>query len=147
VKGLLAQLRLVFEAPVEHAEPPALVAPAAPMAPRLVRHPRARQYVLRVLADGTPRVTIPRWGSKREALVFLEAQRDWVARQRAKLAEKMRAAPSCDWRDGHTLLLDGQPIALRRGSTSRAQSPRPGCSRGPGACSRRVSSGWPPSSI
>ena len=63
---------------------------AAPLAPRLVRHPRARQYVLRVLPDGTPRVTIPRWGSKREALAFLEAQRDWVARQRAKQAERAR---------------------------------------------------------
>jgi len=137
VKSLLAQLRLVFDAPV-----PAPVAPEpvqvrsaglgpslerdapsgipAPLAPRLIRHPRARQYVLRVLPDGTPRVTIPRWGSKREALAFLDAQHDWVARQRAKQAEKGRFAPPRDWRDGHQLLLGGRPVTLRRGSSGRA---------------------------
>src|ERR1700740_1266875 len=46
-------------------------------APVFVRHPRARRYVLRLLADGTPRVTIPRRGSRREAERFLDAQRDW----------------------------------------------------------------------
>jgi predicted metal-dependent hydrolase len=84
VKRLLAQLRLVFDAPPDPPAPPDGRARVSPVAPRLVRHPRARQYVLRVLSDGTPRVTIPRWGSKREALAFLEAQRDWVARQRAR---------------------------------------------------------------
>ena len=124
---LIAQLRLLFDVPPETALPPetapaapATPAPGVPMAPRLVRHPRARQYVLRVLADGTPRVTIPRWGSKREALAFLEAQREWVARQRTKLAEKVRVAPPREWTDGHAVLLDGRTIALRRGSASRA---------------------------
>jgi predicted metal-dependent hydrolase len=124
VKNLLAQLRLVFEAPAP--EPPAPEPPAArplvpePLAPRLIRHPRARQYVLRVLADGTPRVTIPRWGSKREALAFLEAQRDWVTRQRAKQAERGRVAPPRDWRDGHQVLIGGRLLMLRRGAAGRA---------------------------
>jgi predicted metal-dependent hydrolase len=114
VKTLLAQLRLVFD-------PPAPAPPApAPVAPKLVRHPRARQYVLRVLADGTPRVTIPRWGSKREALAFLEAQSAWVARQRAMQAARAEVRPSRDWRDGHEVLIGGRPIALRRGSAARA---------------------------
>jgi len=120
VKRLLAQLRLVFEAPAETPAPVMPAAPVAPMAPRLVRHPRARQYVLRVLPDGTPRVTIPRWGSKREALAFLEAQRDWVARQRTKQAERARIAPGREWVDGHTLLLGGRAVTLRRGSARRA---------------------------
>jgi len=111
VKTLLAQLRLVFD-------PPAPV-PRAP-APKLVRHPRARQYVLRVLPDGTPRVTIPRWGSKRDALAFLDAQRDWVARQRAAQAARAQVRPSREWHDGHLLLLGGSTIPLRRGSASRA---------------------------
>ena len=39
---------------------------------------------MRVLADGTVRVTLPRWGSKREALAFVEANAAWVADQRAR---------------------------------------------------------------
>jgi len=120
VKRLLAQLRLVFDGPPETPAPVLPVVPVAPVAPRLVRHPRARQYVLRVLPDGTPRVTIPRWGSKREALAFLEAQREWVARQRTKQAERARVAPGREWVDGHTLLLGGRAVTLRRGSARRA---------------------------
>jgi predicted metal-dependent hydrolase len=137
VKNLLAQLRLIFDAPepAPSAEAPAHVrsiGPGAgiergaaavmlpPLAPRLIRHPRARQYVLRVLPDGTPRVTIPRWGSKREALAFLDAQREWVARQRAAQAERGRVAPPREWRDGHQVLLGGRPVILRRGIAGRA---------------------------
>jgi predicted metal-dependent hydrolase len=137
VTNLVAQLRLIFEdrdpappapeplrvrPPELEAEPgPGLErdAPASilvPLAPRLVRHPRARQYVLRVLPDGTPRVTIPRWGSKREALAFLDAQRDWVARQRAKQAARAPVAPSREWGDGHRLLLGGRVVPLTRGA-------------------------------
>jgi predicted metal-dependent hydrolase len=46
-----------------------------------VRHRRARRYILRVLDDGTLRVTLPRWGSKREAQAFVEQSAAWVARQ------------------------------------------------------------------
>jgi predicted metal-dependent hydrolase len=135
VKNLLAQLRLIFDPPAPAPPEPAPVhvrsagpgleteAPSsslAPLAPRLVRHARARQYVLRVLPDGTPRVTIPRWGSKREALAFLEAQREWVARQRTRQADRARLAPSRHWPDGHPLLLAGRTMALRRGSAGRA---------------------------
>jgi len=42
------------------------------------RHPRARRYVIRVADDGTIRVTIPRWGSKREATAFVERERRWI---------------------------------------------------------------------
>ncbi len=49
----------------------------------LVRHQWARRYILRVLDDGTLRVTLPRWGSKREALAFVEQSRPWIERQRA----------------------------------------------------------------
>jgi len=46
-----------------------------------VRHRRARRYILRVLDDGTLRVTLPRWGSKREAQAFVERSGAWIARQ------------------------------------------------------------------
>ena len=49
-----------------------------------IRHPRARRYVIRVREDGTVRVTLPRWGSKREAQEFAEQQRSWIERQRRR---------------------------------------------------------------
>jgi predicted metal-dependent hydrolase len=52
--------------------------------PRFVRHRRARRYILRVLDDGSLRVTLPRWGSKREALQFVEASQAWIEDQRAR---------------------------------------------------------------
>jgi predicted metal-dependent hydrolase len=56
--------------------------------PRFVRHRRARRYILRVLDDGSVRVTLPRWGSKREALRFLTANEQWIADQRARRRER-----------------------------------------------------------
>jgi len=53
--------------------------------PEFFRHPRARRYVVRVRQDSTVRVTIPRWGSKREAMAFVEQQRGWIEKQLARL--------------------------------------------------------------
>jgi len=64
--------------------------------PRFVfaRHPRAKRYVLRVDDEGIVRVTIPRWGSKREAQSFAASQRAWVERQLRKVAaEAARPEP------------------------------------------------------
>lgn len=46
-----------------------------------VRHRWARRYILRLLDDGRLRVTMPRWGSKRDAQAFVERSSDWIARQ------------------------------------------------------------------
>jgi predicted metal-dependent hydrolase len=46
-----------------------------------VRHPRARRYVIRVEPDGSVRVTVPRWGSRRDAAAFAEQQRGWIEKQ------------------------------------------------------------------
>ena len=45
------------------------------------RHPRARRYLIRVTEDGTVRVTVPRWGSKREAAAFAARERAWIETQ------------------------------------------------------------------
>ena len=76
--------------PAARAAPRCLAPPATPVpgAHLLVRHPRARRYVISVREDGTVRVTIPRWGSRREALEFAAAQGDWIERQRRRLAER-----------------------------------------------------------
>ena len=54
-----------------------------------IRHRKARRYVVRVDSDGHVRVTIPRGGSKQAAAAFLERQREWVARQRARVVSPM----------------------------------------------------------
>jgi predicted metal-dependent hydrolase len=73
-------------------------------APEFVRHPRARRYVVRVRADGSVRVTIPRWGSKREAVAFAEQQRGWIEKQLARL-ENERPEPREELSDEETRAL------------------------------------------
>src|SRR5918993_567753 len=58
-----------------------------------VRHPRARRYIVRVTRDGTVRITIPRWGSKREGERFADAQRAWIERQIARWTIERSARP------------------------------------------------------
>lgn len=61
----------------------------------LVRHRKARRYIIRVLDDGTVRVTLPWRGSTREALAFVDTSAEWIARQPAFAASRRR-------RDGET---------------------------------------------
>lgn len=65
---------------------------AAPVRTVYVRHRWARRYILRVLDDGTLRVTLPRWGSKREATAFVERSGDWIAKQVGKQLSRPQAA-------------------------------------------------------
>ena len=59
-----------------------------------VRHPRAKRYLIRVADDGTVRVTIPRWGSKREAAAFAEQERAWIEKQQRRAeGDSNRPAP------------------------------------------------------
>lgn len=58
-----------------------------------VRHPRARRYTIRVLADGQVRVTIPRRGSRREATQFFEEQRAWIAAEQQRVAARRATMP------------------------------------------------------
>ena len=75
------QPSLPFEAP-----PPPIV---------FARHPRARRYVIRVALDGAVRVTIPRWGSKREAAAFAATQQPWIERQQRRMeAERLQRSAS-----------------------------------------------------
>jgi predicted metal-dependent hydrolase len=52
-----------------------------------VRHPQARRYLLRVLEDATVRVTIPRWGSRKEAAAFADRERAWIQRRLRQIEE------------------------------------------------------------
>jgi predicted metal-dependent hydrolase len=53
-----------------------------------VRHRRARRYILRLDAEGRIRITIPRGGSRGEAVAFADRQRDWIARERVRLTAR-----------------------------------------------------------
>jgi predicted metal-dependent hydrolase len=56
-----------------------------------VRHPRARRYLIRVTDEGIVRVTVPRWGSKREAAAFAAREHEWIEKQlRRSEAERER---------------------------------------------------------
>lgn len=102
---------------------------------RLVRHPRSRRYVLRVLADDTVRLTVPRFGSRAAALSFLRRELPWIERQRYAAA---RAAGSIMFRGVSVPLVttvggDGehgevrfgdQSVVVRRGETARAAACR-----------------------
>jgi predicted metal-dependent hydrolase len=98
VKQIRRQLSLPWPAggvtePAPDVRPPGTKAPAGPdklsipppSAPVFVRNARARRYILRVLADGRVRVTIPRYGSRREAEAFLRTRLAWIADRRREL--------------------------------------------------------------
>jgi predicted metal-dependent hydrolase len=107
------QLTLPFTTiPTEPADPP-IVLPPAVREPEsdivFVRTPRARRYILRVRPDGTLRVTLPRWGSKREAREFIARQRQWIARERERVFTQH--GPH-EWTDGREILLRGHPVRI-----------------------------------
>ena len=86
---------------------PAAFLPAAP-ATEVVRRRGARRYILRVLDDGAVRVTVPWWGSRREARQFAESQEAWVARQRTQRVARVAAR----WSIGTDVLVDGVAHSL-----------------------------------
>ena len=76
----------------------------------LVRHRRARRYVLRLTSEGFVRVTIPRGGSAAAARAFALRQIDWIAKQLAKRANQPPIAAA--WTLGHEFLYRGEKVAI-----------------------------------
>ena len=107
-----------------------------------VRHRWARRYILRVLDDGTLRVTLPSRGSKREAQAFVERSAQWIAQQR----ERASARPAVVHRDEAALRTRAaselpamlMALAQQHGITVNGVSIRNQRSRW-GACSSRGS--------
>jgi predicted metal-dependent hydrolase len=81
-----------------------------------VRSERARQYRLTVRHDGVAVATIPRRGSEREARRFVERQRDWLERARARQQARPRAAAV--WTPGTVVLWRGETETIRPDSSS-----------------------------
>jgi predicted metal-dependent hydrolase len=93
---------------------PALPVPPAPL---LLRHRRAKRYILRVADDGTVRVTMPRWGSKREAMAFAARQQAWIEKQRRRLENERRQR--LDRREGERLGDAGEHVRSLRDQARR----------------------------
>jgi hypothetical protein len=85
-----------------------------------VRHPRARRYLIRVTEDGTVRVTVPRWGSKREAAAFAVRERAWIEKQ-LRRADADRAARE---RERRTVNDQADAARLERAGASIADEQR-----------------------
>jgi predicted metal-dependent hydrolase len=84
-----------------------------------VRMRRARRYILRVCSDGALRVTIPRGGSRAEALRFAQRHLSWAERERARLLAARR--PPIQWTEGTSIAIDGEPVSIvRDGDVVRA---------------------------
>ena len=99
-------------------QPPASQAPSDFVAEdriEFVRVRRARRYILRVRPDGTLRLTIPRGGSRAEALAFAARQVAWIARERARVR---REQTPLRWTDGSIIRLDGIAVPIRIAQTS-----------------------------
>ena len=85
----------------------------------LVRHPRARRYRLRLRADGTARVTVPRGGSMAEARSFAERSHAWLEHQLQKLEAQPRKFAG--WQIGSEILFRGEPVQIVSDATGKIQ--------------------------
>ena len=76
----------------------------------MVHHPRARRYLLRLQADGTARVTIPRHGSISAARDFAAQNIGWLEQQFHRLAELPKTPAG--WQIGTEILFRGSPARI-----------------------------------
>lgn len=95
-----------LDLPLTTVAPPEGAVPAPDIV--FVRRRGTRRYILRVMEDGSLRVTLPWWGSRKGARTFVDSQARWIAQQRAKGA----ARPDRRWRPGDVVLVDGEQCAL-----------------------------------
>ena len=79
----------------------------------VIRHPRARRYLLRLRPDGSVRLTIPRRGSVSEGRRFAERNTAWLERQ----LQRLDAQPSQPkaWTFGTEILFRGAAVKLEAG--------------------------------
>jgi len=74
-----------------------------------IRHPRARHYLLRVDPDGGVKATIPRGGSRAQAVRFVREKIDWIEHERYRAAVQQAAG---GWVREDGVLLDGREWAV-----------------------------------
>jgi predicted metal-dependent hydrolase len=76
----------------------------------LVRHPRARRYLLRLTPEGAARVTIPRGGSAIEARRFAERSKGWL--EQALQRQAARPVRPRFWPVGTPVLFRGENVVI-----------------------------------
>lgn len=76
----------------------------------VIRVRRARRYVLRVRPDGSLRVTLPRGGTRAEAIDFARRHLAWALRERARQLLAPRLPET--WVDGARILIDGEAVTV-----------------------------------
>jgi predicted metal-dependent hydrolase len=86
---------------------------------RLVRHPRARRYLLRLLPDGTAQVTLPRRGTAQEARHFAERHTLWLELQLRRLQDQPPVRDN--WVIGGQILFRGEPVTIANPVPGRIQ--------------------------
>jgi predicted metal-dependent hydrolase len=72
---------------------------------------RARRYLLRLQADGTARLVIPRRGTEAEGIRFLERSEEWLLKRVGQWRQRDEARQS--WIDGTRFLFRGEKVDLR----------------------------------
>jgi predicted metal-dependent hydrolase len=99
------------------------------------RHARATRLTMRLAPDGSEvRITLPRWGSTRDALAFAAERTSWVEAQLARVPPPLDIRPGMGlpYR-GQQLLLDWQAAAPRRarlvGTVLQVGGPQDGLTR------------------
>lgn len=73
----------------------------------IVRHRRARRYVLRMTKEGALRLTVPRGASIDGGLGFVRTQEAWLTREYAR-----RSAGIEPWTDGRAVYFRGELVPL-----------------------------------
>jgi len=80
---------------------------------RLYPNRHARRYILRLTADGSARVTVPRGGSRKAALDFARRHVAWIEQQLQKRHAQKNEITS--WRHGSEIFFRGERVALSVG--------------------------------
>jgi hypothetical protein len=80
----------------------------------LVKNRRARRYILRLRADGSARLTIPRGGSAAQARAFAQRHLAWIQKQLQR--QVSQPAPARSWPAGTEILYRGERVRLQLGS-------------------------------
>ena len=78
-----------------------------------VRNKRAKRYIIRLLPELVLRVTIPRGGSRKEALRFVSENYDWVEKQFLSLRLQGSLLPDDTGPATGTVLFRGRRIPIR----------------------------------
>jgi predicted metal-dependent hydrolase len=97
----------------------------------LVRHPRARRYVMRLRGDGTVRVTVPRAGTISAAMAFASRNLAWLEKQLRR--QTARPQVPATWHVGMEIFFRGELVRLELADD--------GCIRFGGECLGRRSGG------